>query len=207
MWTSLLLLRWGLYAFAQGPISAPAPAPVSFSGQTRPYEKNLNPVVRPLSVTGNNTDWCQPFKPCNRTGPAEGEIESSYGYGLAPGDGSNVRSSIYRYASIVPPAAVDWRQALTPWPVRDQGACGGCWAFAAAAALEAAVAVATQLAQPPHLAEQESVDCLLSGCTGGRPGDALMRALTTTYGLASEDAYPYTSGDTAQAGTCKVSAA
>lgn len=84
---------------------------------------------------------------------------------------------------------------------------GGCWAFAAAAALEAAVAVATQLAQPPHLAEQESVDCLLSGCTGGRPGDALMRALTTTYGLASEDAYPYTSGDTAQAGTCKVSAA
>ena len=125
-WTSLLLLRWVSCAFAQGPIAAPAPAPapMSFSGQTRPYENNLNPVVPPSSITDNSTDWCQPFKPCNTTGPADAAIESSYEYGLAPGGGSTVRPSSYRYASIVPPPEVDWRQALTPWPVRNQGLCG-----------------------------------------------------------------------------------
>ncbi len=102
---------------------APAPARAPAAEQTFPYENNLNPVVAPSPATDNGTDWCKPFKPCNRTGRAS--AESSYGYGLAPVGGAiSLRSSAYRYASIVPPAAVDWRQTLQPWPVRDQGQCG-----------------------------------------------------------------------------------
>ena len=129
LWASLLLLRWCSHACAQGltsvPAVAPAPGPVAAAGQLYPYQNNLNPVVQPSAITDNGTDWCKPFKPCNRTGPAEGAIESSYSTGLAPAAGaSSVRASAYRYASIVPPSAVDWRQALTPWPVRNQAACG-----------------------------------------------------------------------------------
>lgn len=125
LWTSLLLLRWGSPVCAQGQTSAPAPGPVAAAGQSYPYQNNLKPVVQPSPATDNGTDWCKPFKPCNRTGPAEGAIESSYSTGLAPTAGaSSVRASAYRYASIVPPSAVDWRQALTPWPVRNQAACG-----------------------------------------------------------------------------------
>ena len=99
------------------PVAAPAPEGIV------PYQNNLNTIVPPSPVTDNGTDWCMPFKPCNRTSGAS--IESSYSLGLAPVAGvSAPRSSAYRYASINPPSAVDWRRTLTPWPVRNQQSCG-----------------------------------------------------------------------------------
>ena len=60
-------------------------------------------------------------------------------------------------------------------PVKDQGACGSCYAFAALSALEAAISIKT--GEPPvRLSEQEQVDCSNNfygtqygnwGCSGG----------------------------------------
>ena len=49
--------------------------------------------------------------------------------------------------------------AVGPLPLQEQ--------------LEAAVAIATQVPQPPDLSEQQLTDCVSSGCDGGLPSKAL----------------------------------
>lgn len=46
-------------------------------------------------------------------------------------------------------------------PVKDQGECGSCWAFAANSALEGTVALQRGLKddEVPHFSEQHLVDC------------------------------------------------
>ena len=48
-------------------------------------------------------------------------------------------------------------------PVKDQGACGSCYAFSALSALEAGISIKSGNA-PVRLSEQEQVDC--SGSKG-----------------------------------------
>eukprot|EP01050_Picozoa_sp_SAG11_P020972 SAG11_NODE_3641_length_2317_cov_1.812444_1_plen_232_part_00 len=50
-----------------------------------------------------------------------------------------------------PPAANsshDWSEHGVVAPVQQQGSCGGCWAFATSAAMESALAIATQQSTP-----------------------------------------------------------
>lgn len=94
---------------------------------------------------------------------------------------------------------------------------GSCYAFAAAGALEAILAIDREANVTSELSEAELVDCLPSsdygcdsnnecnGCNGGDPSTALEYALAQ-QGLPSAAAYPYgalISSDTA--GTCLVS--
>lgn len=69
---------------------------------------------------------------------------------------------------------VDWRGYMNP--VRDQGRCGSCWAFASIATTEGRYAI-KHGGSKVALSEQQLVDCSRSvgnqGCNGGWASKAL----------------------------------
>ena len=63
------------------------------------------------------------------------------------------------------PATLDWRNVggvSYVTPVKNQGSCGSCWAFAVTAAAESQVMIATS-GLPINLAEQILVSCPVGG--------------------------------------------
>jgi pimeloyl-ACP methyl ester carboxylesterase len=93
------------------------------------------------------------------------------------------------------PAAFDWRDrdgVNYVTPVRYQGLCGSCWAFASIAALESQ---ALRADQPPmgadDLSEQILLSCGDAGSCGGGYIDAAAEFLNAS-GTAPETCYPYT---------------
>jgi len=111
----------------------------------------------------------------------------------------------------------DWHAAGFMGPVRNQGLCGACWAFSAAGAIEAAMAIEkfngmspderTKLAAGPAgdggltsdldlvvpLSEQDMIDCDTlneEGCDGGLMTDAFEEE-EVKVGICSEADYPY----------------
>lgn len=90
-------------------------------------------------------------------------------------------------------------------PVKSQGGCGSCYAFAANSVLEGVISIKTGQA-PRHISEQQVLDC--SGYTGNGGCNGGLETWVFKYsmekGQTSEEAYPYTSGSTQQIGTCKT---
>jgi C1A family cysteine protease len=99
------------------------------------------------------------------------------------------------------PASIDWTTKGVVNPVRDQGQCGSCWAFATTANSESVWAI--YKGQLLDLSEQYLVDCAKGfgyfnlGCNGGQPDSALKYMINN--GQCYESSYPYT----AQDGTCQ----
>jgi cathepsin L len=95
------------------------------------------------------------------------------------------------------PESKDWREEGVVTPVKNQGHCGSCWAFAATEALESHVAVATGTLFT--LSEEEFVACMPNpdecGGTGGCMGATMELAFQFAMdkGLVSEWTAPYTS--------------
>lgn len=70
--------------------------------------------------------------------------------------------------------SVDWKAYLSP--VKNQGQCGSCWAFATMAQVEARVRINTKNATNVILSPQNLIDCSRgtnNGCNGGWPNTAL----------------------------------
>ncbi len=91
------------------------------------------------------------------------------------------------------PATLDWRNYngynyVTP--VRDQGNCGSCWAFATAAALESNVLIVNGISAL-NLAEQILVSCSGAGDCNGGYIDRASNFIRDT-GLPPESYYLYT---------------
>jgi len=107
------------------------------------------------------------------------------------------------------PSAIDWTEKGAVTPVKDQGQCGSCWSFSTTGALEGAYEIKTKTLS--SFSEQQLVDCDTlgnggrdHGCNGGLMDNAF-DWIAKNNGLCLESEYPYVSGTTMSAGTCKTS--
>ena len=101
------------------------------------------------------------------------------------------------------PASVDWSYPTSyVTPVRNQGSCGSCWAFAAAGALESYTLIKTNLpGQDLNLSEQVLVSCSGAGsCGGGSIGSA--SNYIRDKGLPLEGCFPYTATNNTCSSAC-----
>ncbi|NQT24649.1 hypothetical protein HQ585_04780 [candidate division KSB1 bacterium] len=78
------------------------------------------------------------------------------------------------------PPAIDW--SYRDSPVKNQGGCGSCWAFAAVALIE-------NISWTSDLSEQMVIACASGDCGSGWYGNALQ--LASNDGIVPEDCYPY----------------
>ncbi|MFZ0257546.1 MAG: C1 family peptidase [Gammaproteobacteria bacterium] len=91
-------------------------------------------------------------------------------------------------------AQFNWSDHNGVTPVRDQGACGSCWAFATHAAYEGSYAILNKILIDSS--EQDTLDCSGAGsCNGGWWAHQYL----IESGSAKESDYPYAAAD----GTCK----
>lgn len=104
----------------------------------------------------------------------------------------------FRYAELETPESVDWQEKGAVTPVKDQGACGSCWAFSTVGSIEGLHQIVTHTLVP--LSEQELVDCdtkFNQGCSGGLM-DYAFEFVIGNGGIDTEEDYPYTGTE----GTC-----
>ena len=96
------------------------------------------------------------------------------------------------------PSAFDWRDYDGCTPVRSQGGCGSCWAFATVGALECAIKI--REGESVDLSEQWLVSCNQSGwgCDGGWYAHSYHGWLTDPCGgtgAVLESDFPYLAND------------
>lgn len=97
------------------------------------------------------------------------ELAIRKGYNPPPG----YEQELQQHLKIYPidkkglPSSIDWRDSGGITPIKNQGSCGSCWAFAATAELEAFIKIYYGI--ETDLSEQQSVSCnpYGAGCDGG----------------------------------------
>jgi len=130
--------------------------------------------------------------------------------GMKPGPNHSAVANVYtqdEVASILKGSpSADWRTKNAVTAVKDQGDCGGCWAFASTGNIEGQWAIAGN--KLTSLSEQELLECddyfPCSGCNGGEMSCAFLFLKSERKGsIATEASYPYTAGAASKTGKCK----
>jgi cathepsin F len=88
------------------------------------------------------------------------------------------------------PANFDWRSYGAVTNVKNQGSCGGCWAFTAAVNIEGQYAI--KYKQSVSMSVQQLIDCSPydNGCNGGMPHTAYSY-IQQSGGIQSWSSYPF----------------
>ncbi|XP_039131991.1 zingipain-1-like [Dioscorea cayenensis subsp. rotundata] len=89
----------------------------------------------------------------------------------------------------VAPDSIDWRDEGVINPIRHQGGCFSCWAFAVLTTVEAVNKIVT--GDLVTLSEQQLVDCFNKGCQPSYLDDAY-QYIIDNGGVDTEADYPYT---------------
>jgi len=105
-----------------------------------------------------------------------------------------VEGERYPFMATDLPSYWDWRDEDMVTPVKDQGNCGSCWAFAAVGALES-LSLLEMGGPEPDYSEQFPVSYNLtnSGCSGG--GMTNVARFLKRIGTVSESCLPYRADD------------
>lgn len=176
------------------------------------YKKTLKEIAelnsRPdtLWTAGVNkfTD-ATPEERARQRGPGAMRLRSSLVAGVVREPGAKrLRSSLAATSMERMPKTVDWRHITGK--IRNEAQCGGCWALAAASALDAHIRKAT--GKHIDISEQGLIDCTY-GSHGGnscRKGGTRMDAFqyAVRHGVAEAKHYPFVSAHSGHQGTCKL---
>lgn len=111
--------------------------------------------------------------------------------------GQNVKKRVFSMKSSYP-SSLDWRDKDGKnWitPIRNQGSCGSCWAFAVVSVIESKINIELNNSDfDADLSEQDLVSCSKAGsCSGGDSYMALN--YTQINGIARESCFQYTAAD------------
>jgi cathepsin L len=177
---------------------------VSQSRLQQELNKMRSRGINPTFTVGNNPALNRPLNQLAGTRPPQNWLGRARQQNLSssrllrslprsPGQRSSVCSASA--------SAFDWRSLDKVTPVRDQGACGSCWAFAAVSAFESSALFHNNLTyqQVQNFAdgsEQQVLNCSKPGsygCGGGWYHSAF--ELMTKEGLALEQSIPYQGSD------------
>jgi len=131
----------------------------------------------------------------------EFELERIRGYKPFTGEHTGETETVEPNA-----AEVNWVTEGAVTPVKNQGQCGSCWAFATTEMIESYAAIATS--SLPTLSSQQITSCTpnplscggVGGCMGSIP--QLGYTYIQLFGHATEEDYPYVSGSTTDTEDC-----
>mmetsp|Transcript_41892 Transcript_41892/g.135592 ORF Transcript_41892/g.135592 Transcript_41892/m.135592 type:complete len:443 (+) Transcript_41892:74-1402(+) len=139
---------------------------------------------------------------------SEQEMAPNFGYMKQPGGKAPTRDISPPKKAEDFPESFDWRdhRPIVVTAVKNQGSCGSCWAFAATAVLESAVALQTGALF--DFSPQQITSCMPNpeecGGAGGCQGATAQLAFNYTIrkGMTSLWTWPYTSGIWKNNGEC-----
>ncbi|KAJ9533329.1 hypothetical protein QJQ45_026433 [Haematococcus lacustris] len=167
------------------------------------FRANMVQVLR-VNLDHTRPDWASgnQFSDLSFSDMLSQVLMNSTGLGPAdtlPAQGSGPRPG--RNLQVLPDS-VDWRALGKVTSVKDQGNCGACWAYAAAAAIESAYLIArpSVSAADVDMSEQQLVSCVnvangnwtSRGCDGGWSDEAINYSVSAP--LLTEARYPNTPG-------------